>query len=167
MARIRVTTIDPDYQSDDAVAMPADPINQEQAEEPAEAGPNEEVPQNSPSTPSTPGDSILDSSGSNGEESGEEADEGFEEEAGEGSVEGSVEGSGEGSADNGESGPGPDEESFEEAAPVEEEAYKWPAKGDPTDMTMSARDVVTLNATLPAFCRKSRLERGGKWSSRL
>lgn len=145
MARIRVTAVDPDYLSDDEAVDPADPKNQEQAKEPAEKGPNEEVPQDSPNTPSTPGDSILDSSGSNAEES----------------EEGSGEKSGEGSADNEESGPGPDEESFEEAAPIDEEAYKWPAKGDPTDMTMSARDVVTLNATLPAFLKKKPV--GEEW----
>ncbi|XP_021762505.1 arginine and glutamate-rich protein 1-like [Chenopodium quinoa] len=103
MARIRVTAIDPDYQSDDPAVDSADPINQEQVEEPAEMGLNEEVPQNSPSVPSTPGDSILDSSGSNAEESGEVSGEGSGEESGGGVGEGSGEISGEGTADNGES----------------------------------------------------------------
>ncbi|XP_021756094.1 chondroitin proteoglycan 2-like [Chenopodium quinoa] len=160
MARIRVTAIYPDYQSVDPAVDPADPINQEQAEEPAEMGPNEEVLQNSPSTPSTPGDSILDNSGSNAEESGEGSGEESGEKSGERSGEGSGEQSGEGSADNGESGPGPNEESSEEAAPIEEEAYNWSAKGDPTDMTMFARDVVTLNATLPAFLQKKPVGEG-------
>ncbi|XP_021729374.1 uncharacterized protein LOC110696396 [Chenopodium quinoa] len=144
MARTRWTEIDPDYKSDDAAVDPADPLNEEQTAEPSERVPNEDTPQDSlgvpstPGIPSTPGNSILGSSGSNAEESGE--------------------GSGEGSHDE-ESGS--DEESSKKAAPIDEEAYKWPAKGDPTDMTMSARDVVTLNATLPAFLKKKSV--GEKW----
>ncbi|XP_021775229.1 brain acid soluble protein 1-like [Chenopodium quinoa] len=142
MARTRWTEVDPDYKSDDVVVDPAVPLNEEQTAEPSERVPNEDTPQDSPGVPSTPGDSILGSSGSNVEESSE--------------------GSGEGSDDE-ESGS--DEESSEKAAPIDEEAYKWPAKGDPTDMTMSATEVAKgmvppkkTPATSALLLRKKQIE---------
>lgn len=143
MARIRWTAVDPDYKSDDAAEDPADPRNEDQT-----AGPSGEIPleetlgtrQDSPSGPSTPGDSILEDSDSNAEGSGDES-------------------AGEGSGSESEA-------PAQEAEPIVEEAYKWPAKGDPTDMTMSARDVVTLTATLPAFLFK-RKPVGKDWEIRV
>lgn len=68
MAWIRRTTIDPDYQSDDAAVDPTAYVNSNQADKPAG-----NVPCYTPGVPSTPSDGILDEFDLDGEESGEES----------------------------------------------------------------------------------------------
>ncbi|XP_021717268.1 bridging integrator 2-like [Chenopodium quinoa] len=107
MARTRKTAVDPEYKSDDSAGTPV-----------------EDVPFDQPGVPSTPGDEILEESGSS---SGEEIDQ----EAG--SSESTM---------------------TSDAPEQDEEAYSWPSINNPLEAHMSDWDVVTLNATLEAFLKK-------------
>ncbi|XP_021717007.1 uncharacterized protein LOC110684877 [Chenopodium quinoa] len=101
------TVVDPWYKSDDSAGTPV-----------------EDVPFDQPGVLSTPGDEILEESGSS---SGDEIDQ---------------------EAGSTKSTMTPD------APQDNEEAYNWPSINNPLEAHMSARDVVTLNATLLTFLEK-------------